>query len=75
MSSNLVFHARTICIEVHYNFVKESATKKLLGIDFVPIRDQIVDGFTKTLLVRQLEKFKYSFNLKVMIEGVVKMSV
>lgn len=59
MSSNLVFHARTIRIEVHYNFVKESATKKLLGIDFVPIRDQIVDGFTKTLLVRQLEKFKF----------------
>lgn len=59
MSSNLVFHAGTIRIEVHYNFVKESATKKLLGIDFVPIRDQIVDGFTKTLLVRQLEKFKF----------------
>jgi hypothetical protein len=49
LSANPIFHARTKHIEVDYHFVRERVTRKLLEIDFVPSRDQVVDGFTKAL--------------------------
>jgi hypothetical protein len=63
LSANPVFHARTKHIEVDYHFVCEIVLRKLLDIDFVPSRDQVVDGFTKPLQVRQLENFKNNLNL------------
>jgi hypothetical protein len=59
----MVFHARTKHIEVDYHFMWERVSKKLLKIDFVPSCDQVVDGFTKPLSVRQLEHFKHNLNL------------
>jgi hypothetical protein len=35
----------------------------LLIVDFVSSRDQVADRFTKALLVRLLENFKYNLNL------------
>jgi hypothetical protein len=35
-----------------------------LEIRFVPSKDQIADGFTKPLPVRQFEEFKYNLNLR-----------
>jgi hypothetical protein len=63
LSANPIFHARTKHIEVDYHFVCERVSRKLLEIYFAPSRDQVVDGFTKPLAVRQLENFKHNLNL------------
>jgi hypothetical protein len=63
LSINPVFHIRIKHIEVDYHFVREQVAQKLLEIDFVSSRDQVADGFTKPLQVRQLENFKNNLNL------------
>jgi histone deacetylase 1/2 len=63
LSANPVFHAWTKHIEVDYHFVRERVAKKLLDIEYVSTKDQVADGFTKPLSVRQLEMFKHNLNL------------
>jgi histone deacetylase 1/2 len=53
LSANSVFHARTKHIEVDYHFVRERVANKLLQIEYISTGDQVADGFTKALSVRQ----------------------
>lgn len=50
-------------MDVDYHFVHESVAQKLLNIRFVHTGDQVADGFTKPLSMRQLMAFRQNLNL------------
>jgi len=62
--ANSIFHVRTKHIEVDFHFVAERVAQNLLQIRLVSTLDQVADGFTKSLPVRQLENFRRNLNLE-----------
>jgi hypothetical protein len=59
-----MFHARTKHIEVDFYFIRERVANRMLEVRFIPSGDQVADGFTKPLPVKQLEDFKRHLNLE-----------
>jgi hypothetical protein len=55
--NNLVYHARTKHIEVHYHFIKEKVLAKEIDLIHVNTKDQVVDVFTKALGINKLKRF------------------
>jgi histone deacetylase 1/2 len=60
-----VFHARPKHIEVDFHFVRERVAAKELAIKFISSEDQVADGFTKALPVRNLHEFEFRRNLNL----------
>ncbi len=58
LANNLVYHARTKHIEVHYHFIKEKVLAKEIEFIHVSIEDQVVDIFIKALGTDKLKKFQ-----------------
>jgi hypothetical protein len=58
-----VFHARTKHIDTDFHFVRERVAKNKLDIRFISSKDQIVDGSTKVIPVKNLDDFKSNLNL------------
>jgi hypothetical protein len=63
LSANPVFYARTKHIEIDFYFVRERVARKQLDVRFISSKDQIADGFTKTLCSKKLDEFKRNLNL------------
>jgi hypothetical protein len=57
LTNNLVYHARTKHIEVHYHFIRKKVLTKEIDLIHVNIEDQVADIFTKTLGTNKLRKF------------------
>nr|GEV34013.1 retrotransposon protein, putative, unclassified [Tanacetum cinerariifolium] len=65
ISCNLVQHSRTKHIAVRYHFIKEHVEKGMIELYFVKTDYQLVDIFTKALLV---DRFNYLVHRLVMME-------
>jgi len=57
-ANNLVCHARTKHIEVHYHFIRKKVLAKEINLIHVNIKDQVADIFTKALGIDKLKKFR-----------------
>mgnify|MGYP006957856512 CR=1 FL=1 len=49
LAKNLVFHATTKLIEVHYHYVHEKVIEGVVDLKYFKIEDQIANVFTKAL--------------------------
>ncbi len=58
LANNLVYHARTKHIEVHYHFNKEKVLAKEIDLIHVSAENQVADIFTKALGTDKLKKFR-----------------
>jgi len=58
LANNLIYHAKTKHIEVHYHFIREKVLAKEIDLIHVSTEDQIVDIFTKPLGTNKLKKFR-----------------
>jgi hypothetical protein len=56
--NNLVYHARTKHIEVHYHFIKKKVIAREINLIHVSIENQVVDIFTKALGIDKLKRFR-----------------
>ncbi len=58
LANNLVYHARTKHIKVHYHFIREKVIAKEIDLIHVSTEDQVADIFTKALGINKLKKFR-----------------
>jgi hypothetical protein len=63
LANNLVHHARTKHIEVHYHLIREKIIAKEIDLNHVSIEDQVANIFTKALGTNKLKKFRKMFGV------------
>ena len=65
LARNLVFHARTKHIEVHYQFIRECVQVGDVDLHHINTNLQVVDIFTKALGVNKLGQFTSDLGLTI----------
>ncbi|MCO5595705.1 hypothetical protein L7F22_049751 [Adiantum nelumboides] len=63
VARNIVFHARTKHIEVHYHYVRERLSAGEISLAYVPTQDNLAYLFTKALSREKLEAFRKALGL------------
>jgi len=63
LANNLIYHARTKHIEVHYHFIREKVLARKINLIHVSTKDQVVDIFTKALGIDKLKRFRKMFGV------------
>jgi hypothetical protein len=63
LANNLVHHARTKHIDVHYHLIREKVIAKEIDLNHVSIEDQVANIFTKALGTNKLKKFRKMFGV------------
>ena len=58
LAHNLVFHAKTKHIEVHYHFIQERVLLGEIDLVYVNTNKHVADIFTKALGVEKLHRFR-----------------
>ena len=58
LAENLVFHARTKHVEVHYHFIREKVLQEEIEMKQIKTNDQVADLFTKSLSSGKFEMFR-----------------
>ena len=68
VARNLVFHARTKHIEVHYHYVRERLSAGEISLAYVPTQDNLADLFTKALSREKFEAFRKALGLLLFVD-------
>ena len=63
LSRNIVFHACTKHIEVHYHYVREWILAGEIDLAYCPTHDNVADIFTKALPRAKFESFRKALGL------------
>lgn len=63
LAENLLFHARTKHVEVHYQFLREKVLQGDIEMKPVKTNDQVADIFTKSLPTTKLLEFRKSIGM------------
>ncbi len=63
LANNLVYHAKTKHIEVHYHFIREKKLVREINLIHVSTKYQVVDIFTKALSTNKLRRFRKMFGV------------
>jgi hypothetical protein len=77
LARNLVFHAWTKHIEVHYHFIRDKVLACEIDLIYVSIEDQVADIFTKVLGAEKHPQFRSMLGvmeLELSLRGSVEMS-
>ena len=63
LAENLVFHARTKHVEVHYHFIREKVLKEEINMQQIKTDDQVADLFIEGLNTGKHESFRCQLNM------------
>jgi hypothetical protein len=77
LARNLVFHAWTKHIEVHYHFIRKKVLASEIDLIYVSTEDQVANIFTKVLGAEKHRRFRNMLGvmeLELSLRGSVEMS-